>query len=88
MGFCTIHKVDENLAYWCNTKRVKPFFGFHFRSDEFRLKSMFSLNHDGDVAQLGEHLHGMQGVKGSSPFISTREIDINSPSSSSRGAIL
>ena len=29
----------------------------------------------------------MQGVKGSSPFISTTEIDINSPLDSSEGAI-
>ena len=28
----------------------------------------------GDVAQLGEHLHGMQGVGGSSPPISTMEM--------------
>ena len=28
----------------------------------------------GVIAQLGEHLHGMQGVKGSSPFSSTKYI--------------
>ena len=48
---------------------------------------MFCLKHDGDVAQLGEHLHGMQGVKGSSPFISTTEIDSNNPLDSSEGVI-
>ena len=48
---------------------------------------MFSLKHYGDVAQLGEHLHGMQGVKGSSPFISTTEIDTNSPLEELWGAI-
>ena len=28
----------------------------------------------GDVAQLGEYLNGIQGVRGSNPLISTNEI--------------
>lgn len=28
--------------------------------------------HPGDIAQLGEHLAGSQGVRGSSPLISTK----------------
>ncbi len=31
------------------------------------------LNNDGDVAQLGERLNGIQEVRGSNPLISTTE---------------
>ena len=30
----------------------------------------------GDVAQLGEHLNGIEGVAGSSPAISTKQVNI------------
>ncbi len=30
------------------------------------------INFNGAVAQLGEHLHGMQGVRGSIPLSSTK----------------
>lgn len=32
------------------------------------------FNFDGAVAQLGEHLHGMEGARGSSPLSSTSSV--------------
>ena len=47
-----------------NKNRCKPYIiGF-----------MMIYSFIGDVAQLGEYLNGIQGVRGSNPLISTNEI--------------
>ena len=40
-----------------------------------KLKYLYTLHSPicGAIAQLVEHLHGMQGVNGSTPFSSTRD---------------
>ena len=36
-----------------------------------RSQELLTLNSHGGIAQLAEHLHGMQGVMGSNPITST-----------------
>ena len=47
-----------------NKNRCKPYI----------IRFMVIYSFIGDVAQLGEYLNGIQGVRGSNPLISTNEI--------------